>query len=1138
LYTSRKGKNKLIKKYKVLKEIKSNVCLVKDLKDNQLILKQYPKNESQYKSIYLHEIEALKKLQHTNIVKIEHTEEDENNYYILFKYIYGENFVNNFSSLVENNKKCDFFKSTIKILETLDYIHSHNFIHKDIKPSNIIIDSNNNPYILDFGTATISNTITRTQQDLSLWYASPEQKNNQEIDATTDLYSFGITLIEALVSKEIFDQFTKNIISIDEVVDNINICDDGINEEMKNVIKKLTYKDKYQRYQRAKEVVIDIKGLLEFFNCDNKYELNISDNVKKQLEEDFNKPYWDILEFIENKINNEIKYIEYGKDRDGREEIKLATTDFILYCGIKNEEHFYVFRYSQRVPDSVKQNGHIIDDEFILTSGHPTNSFNYTSELIDKLERLNKQKLKKLNEDKEKKSFLDKTQAQLKIERAILDKKNISLFAQKLDNGHKKGRKELIVKVINISNIKITKEHLKDLKKEEEFIHQLSKDGFIDDPNNQDLLKLLNELIESYFFESNGKDISKKLFGKLTDKQKEHKNIKHIEDLLTDKYKEKRSNFEKLIFNAQRLFDMYPEYLIKQKEEDKFFEINDDVIIEGIEKKSKFKEKFTVKNIDISKKQITLKYNKEISKIPNELKISFDYDKNTGLLKKQEYSIKDLKNNKTTIENLLSKISNPNTLAPKREIPKLEIYFNSNIDENQQEAVNKALSLENGEYLVIQGPPGTGKTTVITEIINQILEKNKLAKILVTSQSNQAVDNVLEKICESESKIVRFGNDKSKLSQIASKYHEEAVFDKYLQEVKAKLNQDNENYFLKSKCLDELHRKWKHRVLQGDNELKTLLFKKIRVIFGTLVGISSWQDFRAVEFDYIIVDEAGRATLPELMIPLRRAKRFILVGDHKQLPPIVDDKILAQMKDYNKQDLKTTLFEELYNKIEHDDFKHFLKFNYRSHESITKIYSNTFYNGEIETKDFLTREHGLNFSKKVYFYSTSKLNNRFDKQLGTGKKNDCNRDEIIKILMEIEEQAKVNNIKKSVGIITPYLAQRDNIRSKFGQIQNDFNMLNVEINSVDAFQGSDRDIIIYDIVRSQDDNKVNIEFIADEKRLNVALSRTKELLFIVGDAEFIYNASIKDKNNPYKTIIEILSKDKENYEIKELKNEK
>lgn len=1008
----------MIKNYEVLREIKSNVYLVKDFKDNQLIVKQYPKNESQYTSIYLYEIEALKKLQHPNIVKIEHNEEDDKNYYILFQYIAGKNFVDNFSNLNTDKLKCDFFKSIIKILETLDYIHTHNFIHKDIKPSNIIIDYNNNPFILDFGTATISNTITKTQQELSLWYASPEQKNNQEVDISTDLYSFGITLLETLTRKDEFERFTKNSISIDELINNIMVFSDGINEEMKNIIKKLTYKKKHERYQKAKEVIIDIIRLLKFFDCGDTYKLELNDKVKEQIQNDYSLSPWDINEFIEKKLSEEICYVQFDIDKYENNEIRIAISDFVLYCAIR-DEHFFIVRYTQisTSVEYVKENGFIIDDRFTFNGNL---NYSTTHSLVEKLVDLKKENDKKYIVEKEKKSFLDKTEMQLKIERAILDKKNISLFAQKSDNGHKKGKKELIVEIVNLSNIEITKEHLRDSTKDEIFVHRLFDDGFIDDPNNQDLLKLLNELIENYFFEKNIKNISKKLFGELSREKKEKTNIKNIEDLLISKYAEKKSNFEKLIFNAQRLFDMYPDYLIKQKEEDKFFAINDDVIVESIEKNNKFNEKFTVKNIIIPEKQIILTYEKELSKIPDELKISFDYDRNTGVLKKQEFSIKDLKSNNTTIENLLSKISNPNTLAPKREIPKCESYFNDEIDENQQEAVDKATSLENGEYLVIQGPPGTGKTTVITEIINQILSKNKLAKILVTSQSNQAVDNVLEKICESEEKIVRFGNDKSKLSDITKKYHEEAVFDKYLQTVKNRLDNDNTNYFIQSECLDELHKKWKHQVLQADDELKTLLFKKIRVIFGTLVGISSWQNFRAVEFDYIIVDEAGRATLPELMIPLRRAKRFVLVGDHKQLPPIVDDEVLEQMQEFNKKDLETTLFEELFKKIEHKDFKHFLKFNYRSHKSIAKIYSDTFYNGEIETKDSLLREHGLNFDKKVYFYSTSKLDNRFDKQSGTGKRNDINRDEIIKILIEIEKQAKEKNIKKSVGIITPY----------------------------------------------------------------------------------------------------------------------
>jgi len=1122
----------LIKNYTPIKELKKNVYLVKDFKDQQLVVKVFPKNENEYTSIYLHETEILKKLQHQNIVKIHETEENDDNFFIVFKYIDGENFVDKFANLINHHSKCEYLKIITKILDSLDYIHSHSYIHKDIKPSNILIDHNNNPYILDFGTSTISNTITKTVQQLSLWYASPEQKNNKTVDLSSDLYSFGITLLESLVNKESFEKFTKNEISVAQLISQIKLFDDGKNDEIKNIIKKLTYEDRTQRYQRAKNVISDVKSILSFMNCFNEYELNLSDKVKEQLQQEYNKSPWEVTEYIDEKINNNIKYIKYGKDNQDRDKIDIAINDLLFSCGINSDKHFYVYYFSKRGIEYVQQHGHIVEDHFVITDGNPQKKFNTTYELIDTLERLENKRNQKHDEYKEKRSFLDKTDTQLKIERAILDKKNISLYAKNVN--HKKGKKELIVDIVNLSNVKIKKEHLKIQNQEEQFVQKLFEDGFIDDPNNQEILETLNSLIQGYFFERERHAVSKRFYGLLNKEQKNNKNIKAVEEELVKRYSSKTTSFEKLSFNAQILFHIYPNFLIKQKEEETFFSINDDVIINSIDKRGKFNEKFSVYKIDAVNKRIILTYEMEISKIPDELQISFDYDRNSGVLNKQEYSIKDLKNNNTTIENLLSKIANPKSLAPKRTIPSCKSYTNDEIDENQKEAVDKALSLEHGEYLVVQGPPGTGKTTVITEIINQILANNKLAKILVTSQSNQAVDNVLEKICVSENKIVRFGNNKNKLSNIAQKYHEDTVFDNYVQDIKKSLNEDEENYFLKSECLHSLHDKWKNQVLQGDKELKTLLFKKIRVIFGTLVGISSWQDFRNIEFDYIIVDEAGRATLPELMIPLRRGKRFILVGDHKQLPPIVDDDVLKQMDGYNKKDLETTLFEELYDKIVHNDFKHFLKYNYRSDKNIAKLYSDTFYESQIETRDFIKREHNLSFDKKVYFYSTSKLENRFDEQAGTGKKNNLNRDKILDVLEEIQKQAKDKNIKKSIGVITPYLAQRDNIRSQFGHIRNKFDMLSVDINSVDAFQGSDRDIIIYDIVRSQQDTKSNIEFISDEKRLNVALSRTKELLFIIGDADFIYNASTKEKSNPFKKIIELLSKDKMNYQIKEL----
>jgi len=496
----------LIKSYKQKETLKKGVYLVEDLKGNLLVAKIFPKNENRYTSIYLHEIEALKKLQHQNIVKITNNGEYDENYYILFEYIDGENFVNKFKNLKNTSVQCSFFKAIVKILETLDYIHSHDFIHKDIKPNNILVTHNSEPYILDFGTTTISNTLTKTQQELTLWYASPEQKNNQDIDRTSDLYSLGITLIETLVDNSEFELFTKQKVSLSELIEEVTLFNDGKNEELKNILKQLTFQERSKRYQRAKDVIKDIKTISNFLNCYNEYELNIDDRVKSSIQNDYELSAWDVLAFIQEKLDKEIKYIQYGKDREKREEIKIATSEFIFNCGIKNEENFYVYSYSRRVPDSVKQHGHIIDDKLIATDGRPKKSYNSTYSLIDKLQRLEEKKNKKKNENTAKKSFLEKANTQLKIERTILDEKDITLFGQNIE--HKKAKKELIVKIVNLSNVKITEKHLKDKSQNEKFVQDLFSDGFIDDPNNENideyLLKMLNGLIESYFFESKG----------------------------------------------------------------------------------------------------------------------------------------------------------------------------------------------------------------------------------------------------------------------------------------------------------------------------------------------------------------------------------------------------------------------------------------------------------------------------------------------------------------------------------------------------------------------------------------------------------------------------------------------------------
>ena len=262
----------MLKSYELIKKIKDNVLLVKNFKDEELIVKVYPKNNNEYSTIYLHEIKALEKLFHPNVVKIERSEEDEDYYYLLFKFIQGETIYSAFRNLNNDKEKYRFLKTINKILDALNYIHLNNYTHNDIKPNNIIVNYNKEPFILDFGTATISNTITKSVSELSLWYASPEQKNNLDVDLRSDFYSLGITIIETLVEEQLFHKFIENKISIEKLIDSIAFFADGKNEELINILKQMTYEDRSHRFDNAKEIITRINNILSFFNFENEYE--------------------------------------------------------------------------------------------------------------------------------------------------------------------------------------------------------------------------------------------------------------------------------------------------------------------------------------------------------------------------------------------------------------------------------------------------------------------------------------------------------------------------------------------------------------------------------------------------------------------------------------------------------------------------------------------------------------------------------------------------------------------------------------------------------------------------------------------------------------------------------------------------
>ncbi|EMO7879704.1 AAA family ATPase [Campylobacter upsaliensis] len=612
--------------------------------------------------------------------------------------------------------------------------------------------------------------------------------------------------------------------------------------------------------------------------------------------------------------------------------------------------------------------------------------------------------------------------------------------------------------------------------------------------------------------------------------------------------------------------------------------------------------KGVVKRYDASLKQLIIKLNNKYDALFDETKekelkikewaISYDYQVREILWSKQNKALEELKKNNTQIPNLLRKINEPTELK-ENEQREIESYFNENLDENQQEAVRKALSLEREcEILLIQGPPGTGKTTTITEIIKQYQKFHKHYKILITSQSNQAVDNVLEKICVSEAnpngedKIFRIGNDERKMSEIAKQYTPDKVLDKILKENRERIKHNtitDSNPMIESrlqelqqgflKTLETLSSKMANADTtktkgKRDNETFRLFTKDIRLFFGTLLGISSWKSFRDVVFDVAIVDEAGRATLSELLVPCIKAKRIILVGDHKQLAPVVDDDVVEKLNTdskkgsdefkADKKDVTTSLFERLFERIESkskdyaylENFKHTLTYNYRAHKSICDLYSKAFYQGALKTKREISniKAHKLQaFTTNAVWLDTGKRSDKQDSQKGTGKINRCNAT-IIANTLSVLKILESQNIK-DIGIITPYKDQSDLLKRQLKSIKDEYakENISIDIGTVDSFQGSDRDMIIYDCVRSSKANNTQqtqekrqgskIDFIADEKRLNVSLSRAKKILLIVGDKEYLRTASVSEGENPFSAIIKEFD-DTEKYQVIELKDSK
>jgi len=1108
------------------------------------------------------ETQTLKRLNHCNIVKFveEGYEERHKLVYLVLEYLDGQNIREYFDSGIDLKSKLYIF---LQIIDGISHAHSKDIIHRDIKPDNIkIVDSEEKPIakILDFGIAIITTTIlTNTIRSYHTpLFSPPEQINLERVSRDSDIYSLGMTFLYLLSSKESridFQEERNKTVLYKSAEDALANC---TTLSVLSILKLATDKDREKR-PKLDEIRKSISILREELTENTSVVFSLTSSLQEQISNRY-KLQQDPLK-IKNHIELELKadagalYIKKSTKQTNQErlaiEIFIESLSKFYYGFINYNNPNEVVLYNTPEFNNIKSQEIIIENGFsikvdpiIHIGSSPKKKINLT-ELVDLILKQDQQIQNAIEGRKSIALTFEQWQEVIEMEKQLLnDKKQVFQYTNKYYDSQKQAIILTLEKSISI----------------EEF-EQVTSPAL-------DVTISITKLSKS------NRQITPQFpIGKIVDGDR-----KNNEELI-----------EKLHISIGDYCDLD--------------------IIESILDKGKIETNFKAQESEIERRRKALR------------EIRYGDCENTELSKT---------------------IVNPENVVQIEPIF-IRNFFNEKLDESQQLAVKKALATK--DIFLIQGPPGTGKTSVITEIILQILDKYPNDKILISSQSNVAVDNVLTRLSRvpnKEIKCVRIGREEKieedarqfeiekailnwqksiqtksieywenyqqkneqllagvkkisnieeikdyhqelktlskKLTEVIERFNSELIIcknnstsqefsdisleiiyekmlieqkilesiEKYVDKfgieypeqkqlkswieeqykvVKNILGDNQENYenYIK---LQKLNEDWNKRLKRKQQDLISLFIEGVNVVGATCLGVAN---FRDRNFDWVIVDEAGRSTAPETFVPMSKGKKIILVGDHKQLPPIIDQELQEKAlneKDIEKKVLEVSLFEYFYEKLPKTN-KITLNHQYRMHPDIGNLVSHLFYNDQVlsERVNIEEKKHQLNqFNKNIYWISTGDvpIEKAQERENGKSRSNPYEAKVIKSILLKIQQDCQDNNLYKDVGVISAYRSQIAILESSIASNNKEiWKNLHISIHTVDAFQGGECDVIIYDLVRNNSQQKLG--FTADDRRLNVALSRTRQLLIIVGNDKMAYTGRTPNGiPNPFKPLIEYI----------------
>ena len=448
------------------------------------------------------------------------------------------------------------------------------------------------------------------------------------------------------------------------------------------------------------------------------------------------------------------------------------------------------------------------------------------------------------------------------------------------------------------------------------------------------------------------------------------------------------------------------------------------------------------------------------------------------------------------------------------------------LNPTQERAVNEVLWAK--DVAIVHGPPGTGKTTTLVEVINETLMRE--SQVLVCAQSNMAVDWISEKLVDRGINVLRIGNptrvnDKmlgftyERRFESHPDYPQLWAIRKAIRELRSNRKKGSESFHQK---MDRL----RSRAAEIEIRINAEFFGEARVIACTLVG-SAHRLLEGMKFGTLFIDEAAQALEAACWIPMRRASRVILAGDHCQLPPTV--KSIAALR----AGLGKTLMERIAeNKPE---VVTLLKIQYRMNEEIMRFSSDWFYGGQVESAPQIKYRSILDFDHPISWIDTSNEENQitiegedapedsastsssssaanqnpdlnFKEQFVGESYGRINKAEAELTLLTLAEyftkigKQRVLSESIDVGIISPYRAQVQYLKKLIKKYEffKPYRRL-ISVNTVDGFQGQERDVILISLVRSNDEGQIG--FLKDLRRMNVAMTRARMKLIILGNKD-------------------------------------